>query len=141
MVHELFHIDANWQRHAPGNGYVMDREMIIEGETKAKKAYGPLYTKILARWAKNDVGHYVATNGMTIPLNGPVFVLIGDMTSRQPGLLLSRQMGPGGVRRLPTPPNYGRGTIAIRAVAQARRWAYRSYRSAHPAHRQPLRHA
>ncbi|KAL6353874.1 hypothetical protein LRP88_12869 [Fusarium phalaenopsidis] len=62
MVHELFHIDANWQRHAPGNGHVMDRKMVIEGETKVKRAYGLLHTKVLARWAKNDVGHYVVTN-------------------------------------------------------------------------------
>ncbi|RSL77689.1 hypothetical protein CEP51_008828 [Fusarium floridanum] len=62
MVHELFHIDANWQRHAPGNGHIMDRNMIIKGETGKKKVYGPLYTKVLARWAKDDVGHYVATN-------------------------------------------------------------------------------
>lgn len=121
MVHELFHIDHNWQRHAPSNGHVMDREMRLEGEPKPKKAYGPLYTKVLARWAKSNVGHYVATNGMTIPLNGPVLVLIDDITSRQPSPLLSRQMGPGAVRRLPTPPNHGRGTDRIRAVTQARR--------------------
>ncbi|KAM5380791.1 hypothetical protein ACJZ2D_003315 [Fusarium nematophilum] len=65
MVHELFHIDANWQHHAPGNGHIMDRKILIKDPIRSasvlKKAYGPLYTKVLARWTKN-VGHYVGTN-------------------------------------------------------------------------------
>lgn len=66
MVHELFHIDANWKHHAPNVGTIMDRTFKIRdynGNVVVKKAYGPLYTKMLARWSK-DVGHYVATNGM-----------------------------------------------------------------------------
>ncbi|KAM0417190.1 hypothetical protein ACHAPT_012827 [Fusarium lateritium] len=66
MVHELFHIDSNWQHHAPGNGHIMDRKMFVKdsyrGQMVKVEAYGPLYTKVLARWAENDVGHYVATN-------------------------------------------------------------------------------
>ncbi|KAH8170203.1 hypothetical protein LIA77_10747 [Sarocladium implicatum] len=64
MVHELFHIDANWKHHAPNVGTVMDRTFKIRdfnGNTVVRNAYGPLYTKMLARWSK-DVGHYVVTN-------------------------------------------------------------------------------
>ncbi|KAI8710394.1 hypothetical protein NCS52_01575900 [Fusarium sp. LHS14.1] len=66
MVHELFHIDANWKHHAYGNGHIMDRSMYLEnpngGPKLKRQAYGPLYTKVLARYGLKSVGLYVRTN-------------------------------------------------------------------------------
>ena len=64
MVHEIFHLDAHSSRSSFA-GHVYDRTIeISNGSTgfQIVGAYGPLYTKVLANWAK-DVGKYVATNG------------------------------------------------------------------------------
>ncbi|KAL2210957.1 hypothetical protein CC79DRAFT_1355536 [Sarocladium strictum] len=82
LVHELFHIDANWQHHAPGVGRVIDRSFKIKdynGNVVVRKAYGPLYTKILARWSK-DVGHFVVTNADNL-----AFYFLGKWLSEHAG--------------------------------------------------------
>ncbi|KAM0415879.1 hypothetical protein ACHAPT_013141 [Fusarium lateritium] len=66
MVHELFHIDKNREYNVPGQtAHITDRQVRIAGPGHyhyIKNAYGPLYTKVLARYSKGDVGSYVATN-------------------------------------------------------------------------------
>ena len=46
--------------------HIEDREFWIEsydGKKHKKQAYRPEYTKVLANFAKNDVGRMVLTNG------------------------------------------------------------------------------
>jgi len=59
MVHELFHVDAHWEKYAPGNGHVKDIKFTVKKHTGnnfyqnvERKAYGPYYTKVLARLDK-----------------------------------------------------------------------------------------
>jgi len=71
MVHELFHVDAHWEKYAPGNGHVKDIKFTVKKHTGnnfyqnvERKAYGPYYTKVLARLDKfAKGGKHVATNG------------------------------------------------------------------------------
>ena len=67
-IHELFHIDANWNKVAPSNGHVLDRRMRIAGPNgpMTVMAYGPEYTKVLAKWGGSNTGHLVATNGKPV---------------------------------------------------------------------------
>ncbi|KAM6514037.1 hypothetical protein FALCPG4_015217 [Fusarium falciforme] len=60
MVHELFHIDKNREANVPDlTSRIKDRSFKLRG---SKSAYGPLYTKVLARYSRGNVGFYVATN-------------------------------------------------------------------------------
>ncbi|KAM0413567.1 hypothetical protein ACHAPT_013656 [Fusarium lateritium] len=72
MVHELFHIDANWKHHLPDHSHIMDRRMSLYdlniGGMVTKDAYGPIFGKVLARWSGSDVGHLVATNADSLAL-------------------------------------------------------------------------
>lgn len=73
MVHELFHIDAHWEKYAPGNGHVRDRSFKVDQyfsgypglhRIVTKQAYGAYYTKVFARLQKlANGGQMVATNG------------------------------------------------------------------------------
>jgi len=77
MVHELFHVDAHWQKFAPGLGHVEDAEFeIIQRSWNGKnviqkvvtrKAYGPYFTKVFARLQKAANGEKVARNGTQPP--------------------------------------------------------------------------
>lgn len=71
MMHELMHVNAHSQ-HATGLiEHVLDRKIRIYNsdykENQTVKAYGPLYTKVLANWGGKKGGYFVATNGMPAP--------------------------------------------------------------------------
>ena len=73
MMHELFHIDANIRDHPNADvTHVYDRriKLNVPGRPQpvAVMAYSPEYTKVLANWAGNKVGYFVATNGQYIRL-------------------------------------------------------------------------
>ncbi|WAO94379.1 Hypothetical protein NCS54_01196000 [Fusarium falciforme] len=72
LVHELFHIDANWKQHVPGHGHIGDTQIQILVQDKyydRRDAYG-VYAKLMATSAgkKHDVGRLVSTNADNLAL-------------------------------------------------------------------------
>ncbi|KAF2831252.1 hypothetical protein CC86DRAFT_136931 [Ophiobolus disseminans] len=71
-IHELMHIDANVGRSAGGVDYKHITDLRIkvrnnEGKIVTQLAYGPIFTKALAKWTVNT-GSYVIRNADSIAL-------------------------------------------------------------------------
>lgn len=66
IFHEITHLHFFGTQTQENRG-TYDRKFRIKnkdtGIYETYQAYGPEYTKILARWAEKDVGYYTRTNG------------------------------------------------------------------------------
>ena len=64
LLHELFHVDE--LSKAGTQGHIKDLSIEYwHGQIPTwRAAYGPTFTKVLARWDNVNVGKFVVTNGM-----------------------------------------------------------------------------
>ena len=68
ILHELFHLNSlSHVSDAMGTGHVYDRWIKIKdgntGRMRTIAAYGPILTKVLAKYESVATGLYTATNG------------------------------------------------------------------------------
>lgn len=66
ILHELFHLDSLSSRASTGHIEDIGVRYLRNGYSTIRKfqAYGPVITKVLALWPDDDVGLYIARNGM-----------------------------------------------------------------------------
>ncbi|KAI8718084.1 hypothetical protein NCS52_00886400 [Fusarium sp. LHS14.1] len=81
MVHELFYLDENLVNLGNFVSHVTDRRLKIQGRRASTLANGPLYTKVLALYAKEGPGFWVATNADNL-----AFYILGKWIQERFGL-------------------------------------------------------